>query len=71
MMMMQVMVDSLGVNFCCLLFAGLYLAGNLLALGQTYAFLLAGRILYGLGTECVSGTVRDLTLLCVSLCSLR
>lgn len=49
-----VMVDSLGVNFCCLLFASLYLAGNLLALGQTYAFLLAGRLLYGLGTECVS-----------------
>jgi MFS family permease len=49
-----VMVDNLGVNFCCLLFASFFMAGNLLALGETYGFLLAGRVLYGLGTECVS-----------------
>jgi len=49
-----VMVDSLGVNVCCIIFAGLYFLGNIIALGETYAFLLVGRITYGLGTECIS-----------------
>lgn len=59
------MVDSLGVNTCCLLFASLYFIGNLIALGQTYTYLLLGRVLYGLGTECVSGTSEEP----VSVCS--
>jgi MFS family permease len=49
-----VMVDSLGVNLCCLVFSGLYLAGNLITLGESYMCLLVGRLVYGLGTECVS-----------------
>jgi len=49
------MVDSLGVNLCCLVFSGLYLAGNLITLGESYMCLLVGRLVYGLGTECVSG----------------
>ena len=50
-----VLVDRLGINKCLAICIVLFSSGYLLTLGEQYWFLVIGRGLYGLGSECVSG----------------
>ena len=62
-----ILVDWLGVKACCLLCTALFTTGYLITLGESFFFLVLGRAIYGLGSECISGWHCPLQLL--HLCS--
>lgn len=45
------LVDRIGVNFVCLVCISCVIVGNLITIGNSYWFVLVGRIIYGLGAE--------------------
>ncbi len=45
------LVDKIGVNIVCIMCISTVIAGNLVTLGNSYWFVLVGRIIYGLGAE--------------------
>lgn len=49
-----ILVDKIGWNLSLLLFTAFFVGGNLLVLEKSYFSFVVGRMMYGMGTECIA-----------------
>lgn len=53
-----ILIDKLGANIVMIICAAFFVIGNLITLGNNFWCMLVGRVIYGLGTECI-GVVQN------------